>query len=202
MAAIQMTIVDEILDEIEVSDVIQIDDFKKSSIWYMEVPNEGTYSFIVSEISREALTLPQRVALKRAARCEARTKMYRLEGPIKGKIMPLSVKCFTGYPVIHEVFAENSEQAEMKLFPFIASTIEVVGSGVLISASPRERYETLENLTIDVSAVEETIALAESEDDRDTVRALKRAIRMGEKRLAAITKGKEKKNEEGQVSLF
>lgn len=202
MSAVKISVVDEIMDEMEVSDLIQVGDFRKATIWHMDVPNEGIYSFILSEISQEALTLPQRVALKKAARCEARTKMYRLEGPVRGKLMPLSVKAFTGYPVLDEIFAENMDQAEARLIARMASTIEIVGAGVMIAASPRESYETRENLTISVEDVDAAIASAEQEGDRDTVRALRRAIRLGEQRISAISRGKEKKVEEGQVALF
>lgn len=202
--ALQFNIADEILDEMVVSDLISIGSFEKKTIWHLEVPGEGVFSYVVTEIEKEALTLPQLVELKKKARNVSRTKMYRLEGPIKGKIMPLSVKCFTGYPVLKEVFAENMDMAESKLIPVVAGTLEIVGAGVLIVASPRESYETKENLVIPVDKVEETIAAAESEDevDRDTVRALRRAIRLGEQRVSAIQRGKEKKVEEGQVTLF
>ena len=202
MSAVKLSVVDEIMDEMEVSDLIQIGDFRKATIWHMELPNEGIYSFILSEISQEALTLPQRVALKKAARCEARTKMYRLEGPVRGKLMPLSIKAFTGYPILDEIFAENMDQAEARLISRMAATIEVVGAGVMIAASPRESYETCENLMMSVEDIDEAIASAEEEGDRDTVRALKRAIRLGEQRISAIARGKEKKVEEGQVALF
>ena len=201
-AALEFSIVDEILDEMEVSDLITISDLERKTIWHLEVPEQGTFSFVLTEVEYDALTLPQRTALKKAARNVSRTKLYRLEGPVKGKLMPLSVKCFKGFPLLKEVFAENMDAAEVKLFPVMAGTIEVIGAGVIIHAAPRERYETVENLAIEVSQLEETIAVAEAEDDRDTVRALRRAIRLGEKRLAAITRGKEKKNEDGQVSLF
>lgn len=202
MSALEISLVDEILDEAVVSDLIEVDSFKKSVIWHMEVPDEGIYSFILSEINKEGLTLPQRVALKKASRNESRTKMYRLEGPVKGKIMPLSVKAFTGYPILKEVFAENMDQAEMKLIPEMASTIEIVGAGVMIAAAPREAYETIDNLSTSAEDVEEIIAKAAEEGDRDTIRALRRAIRLGEQRLSAIQRGKAKKDEEGQVSLF
>ena len=202
MAALELNIVDEILDEIEVSDTISISSLERKTIWHMNVPDQGVYSFVITEKEYDALKLPERVALKKAARSIERTKMFILEGPIRGKIMPLSVKAFRGYPTLCTIFAENMEQAELKLFPKIAATVEVVGAGVIISAFPRERFETVENLIIKVEAIEETIAEAEREGDRETIRALKRAVRMGERRLSAITRGKEKKNEDGQVSLF
>lgn len=202
MPAIELTPIDEILDEVEVSDLIPVGKFVAKTIWHMEVPDSGTYSFVLSQIEREALTLPQQVALKKAARNVERTKMYVLEGVIKGKLMPLSVKCFRGLPVLAEIYAENWEQAEARLIPVMASTMEVVGNGVIISAVPREHFETTENLSVEISEVEEAISIAETAGDRDTVRALKRAIRLGEQRVAAIQRGKEKKVEEGQVALF
>lgn len=201
-AAIQFTLADEILDNAEVSDLIQVGEFQKKSIWVMDVPGEGTYSYIITEIAREAMTLPEQIEMKKYMKCVERTKLYRLEGPVKGKLMPLSVKAFSGYPLLGKVYAENMDAAEARLIPLMATTIEVVGSGVLIAAAPRESYETLENLTIEVSQVEEAIAAAEADDDRDTVRALRRAIRLGEQRISAIQRGKEKKVEEGQVALF
>lgn len=202
MPAIELNLIDEILDEAEVSDLISVGEFTQKTIWHMEVPGDDVYSFVLSEIQQEALTLPQKVALKKAARCESRTKMYRAEGPIRGKLMPISVKCFGGLPILGEVFAENWEQAETKLIPKMTSTMEIVGNGVLISAVPRERYEIKENLLVSTNEVEESISAAEADGDRDTVRALRRAIRLGEQRVAAIQRGKEKKVEEGQVALF
>ena len=200
--ALEFSIADEILDEMEVSDLIAISDLERKTIWHLDVPDQGIFSFVLTEVEYDALTLPQRAALKKAARNVSHTKLYRLEGPVKGKLMPLSVKCFRGFPLLKEVFAENMDSAEAKLFPVMAGTLEVIGAGVIIHAAPRERYETIENLTIEVSQVEEAIATAEADEDRDTVRALRRAIRLGEQRVAAITRGKEKKVEEGQVALF
>lgn len=201
-ADLEFTLADQILDEMEVSDLISISDVERKTIWHMEVPEQGIFSFIVTEKDYDALTLPQRAALKKAARNAARTKLYRLEGPVNGKLMPLSVKCFKGFPLLTEVFAENMDAAEVKLFPVMAGTIEVIGAGVIIHAVPRERYETTENLIVPVEQVEEAISTAEDEGDRDTVRALRRAIRLGEQRISAISRGKEKKVEEGQVALF
>lgn len=202
MAAIAFDLADEVLDSAEVSDTIQINAFQKKAIWTVEIPEEGIYSYVVTEVTRDGMTLKEQAEARKKSRSLERTKVYRVEGPVRGKLMPLSVKAFGGFPSLGHVFAENPDAAEVKLMPLIADTIEVIGAGVIIAASPRERYETLENLAIDVDEVEETIALAEAEDDRETVRALRRAVRLGEKRLAAITKGKEKKKEEGQVSLF
>lgn len=202
--ALEFTLADQILDEMEVSDLISISDMERKTIWHMEVPEQGIFSFIVTEKDYDALTLPQRAALKKAARKVERTKLYILEGPVRGKLMPLSVKCFTGFPVLAECYCENMDAAEARLIPAMANTLEIVGAGVIISASPRERYETTENLLVPVEQVKEAISVAESEDevDRDTIRALKRAIRLGEQRISAIQRGKEKKIEEGQVALF
>lgn len=200
--AIKMSVVDEILDEAEVSDIISVGDFQKKSIWLLTLPDGEMYSYIITEIEKEAMTLPELAEMKRKARSAERTKLYKVEGPIRGKLMPLSVKAFTGYPELGKVYAENMDSAEVKFIPLIEGTIELIGNGVIISASPRERFEVLENLMIQVDEVDETIAAAEADGDRDTVRALRRAVRVGEKRLADITRGKEKKNEDGQVSLF
>lgn len=202
VAAIKFNLADEVLDSAEVSDAIQIDSFQKKNIWTMEIPGEGIYSYIVTEIKKEAMSLQEQAEAKKRSKSVERTKLYRVEGPVKGKLMPLTVKAFHGFPEIGKVFAENMDAAEVKIMPLIANTIEIVGTGVLIAAAPRERYETIENLAIEVSQIEETIAEAEREDDRDTVRALRRAIRLGEQRVAAIARGKEKKTEEGQVALF
>ena len=200
--AMKMSIVDEILDGAEVSDIISVGDFQKKAIWLLPLPDGEVYSYIITEIGKEAMSLPELAEMKRKARSAERTKLYKVEGPVHGKLMPLSVKAFTGYPELGKVYAENMDSAEVKFIPLIEGTIELIGNGVVISASPRERFEVLENLMIKVDEVDETIAAAEAEGDRDTVRALWRAVRIGEKRLAAITRGKEKKNEDGQVSLF